>query len=223
MFNLEKYELRCAAATTILAGAAVAAGAAKAIDGKIKADKAKDALESYQRQDITNSNPYENMRISTIGADLMREEQNRRDAALIDAVQQGGTRSLGSLGAIAESSNRMNRQIAADLDNQMIRREYAAAGDDVRTRQMMERREEGDLAGIGQMMNVGQQQMWDGVGDAVYGGMAIGNSAAMSEAGTLGHQQVGLDGFGYSRRDLNNLNNTFGPTNWMAGATVTRG
>lgn len=126
------------------------------------------ALQNYERQDLDNA--FEDIPISTIGSDLIREESQRTTADLVQASQNAGTRGISILPKIVAYNNEMNQQGRAYLDDQVNRRNYAIAGDKATIRGMNENREESDLAGIGNQIQVGRQDMWSGI-------RGLGNSA----------------------------------------------
>jgi hypothetical protein len=195
MFDLEKYHFREAAITTAAVGAGL--GLFQAYQGMKDKNDAKSALNNFKRQDLTN--PYINMPISTVGTDAMREEASRTNANLIDA-SQGDIRSvMGNLPRIVSLGNELNRGIQTELDGQVQRRNYAIAGDEVAQRGMQEARDNGDLAGIGQQLQVGRQDMWNGLrgvaASASYGmnnSDAFANKTPQVEGVTSGITPVGV-------------------------------
>lgn len=179
----------------IIGGLAAAGGAAKGIFGGIQAGKARKAIANYERQDLTN--PMENMRISTLGSDLQREQSAQSQANILDVIRSGGSRAIiGATGRAASEFNSLNKDIAVGLDNQMLNRENAVAQGEFRTMQMQERREEADLAGLGQQLNAGQQNMWSGIDDVVSAGMFSANNLESNEGS-------GDQGYGFNNRNLN--------------------
>lgn len=161
--------------TAILGGITAAGGMAKAISGARMARKSRESLEKYNRQDSVNK--FEDLEVSTLGADLRREEMSRNNATMVDALKSGGARTLvGGLGRVQAQNNLVSSEIASDLDLQQKEIDRLKAQDDVRIRQMIERREESDLAGLGQQMNVGRQDMWSGIGDISSAGMFVANN-----------------------------------------------
>lgn len=143
------------------------------------------ALQDYNRQDLDNSNPYEAIPISTVGSDIMREETQRTSANSIDAIRNMGMRGASLLPGVIAANNNANRESRNYIDDQIIKKNYAIAGDDVTTRAMKEDRENADLAGIGNEIQVGRQDMWSGF-------RGFGNSAmyAMNNYTPSGNPQV---------------------------------
>ena len=157
------------------AGIGAVGGIAQTIIGAGQARKARKAIENYDRQEITNLS--EGLKVSTKGADLATQELARTNATTVSALKAGGVRALmGGLPKIQEATIKQAAQIGVDLDEQIIdvqRQEIAGAE---KARQMIERREEADLAGLGQQMNVGQQTMASGL---------AGFAGSMGQMGTL--------------------------------------
>lgn len=145
----------------------------QAYQGYENKKKAQNAIDNYNRQDLDKSNPYENMQISTVGSDLMREENQRNTANIVDAMRNGGSRGIAMLPGVVSANNQANEAGRAYLDDQMIKRNYAIAGDKTAIRGMKEERENADLAGLGQQLQTGRQDMFSGfrgiASSAIYG------------------------------------------------------
>ena len=77
---------------------------------------------------------------------------------------------------IVAVGNRQNQEIRSYLDDQITKRNYAIAGDKTAIRGMKEERENADLAGLGQQMQVGQQNMWSGIRGAASSAMYAANN-----------------------------------------------
>ena len=126
--------------------------------------RAQSNIDSFKWDDLTN--PYKGMQVSTLGADLQTEQANINTATSTEAMRAGGTRALvGGLGRQQAFNNQLNRQIAADLDQQQRQIDFAAAGQDVRNQAMMEQRQVNELAGYGAMLGAGQQLKFGGMTD----------------------------------------------------------
>lgn len=170
-----------AAATTIIAGSALAIGAATAVKGGIDAGKTKKELNNYKRQDLKNYS--EDMQISTVGSDLMREESARTTNSLINTVSRGGSRAINeNLGKIVSYNNKASQQAAMDIDRQYQDRNRMVAMENSRIQDMYERREEGDLAGLGQKLQADRQTMWNGV-SAMQSAASFGANSGMFAKG----------------------------------------
>ena len=146
------------------AGVTAAGGIAKSIIGAKQASDARKAIENYQRQDLQNV--YADVGVSTLGSDLQREVLSQATATGIDALQRGGVRALvGGLGGVQQQNIQQSRQIGADLDRQQQDINRLRASDQANIRGLQEQRENADLAGLGQQLNVGQQNLFSGIGD----------------------------------------------------------
>lgn len=120
------------------------------------AEDTRHLIDKYKRQ--TLKNVYESMPVSTMGADLRKEEAARSTSTSLDAARSGGIRGvLAAMPKIQEANNRVNQDAALDLDRQVVRRAQMIAADNAQIRGMEERREEGDLAGLGQQLYTAEQ------------------------------------------------------------------
>jgi hypothetical protein len=166
--------------------AAVGAGIGiyQTIQGAKQARDAKNALENYERQELKNV--AEDLQVSTLGADLQREEQARLSASQIDALQGSGTRRIiGGLGRVEAGNQNVNRQIAADLDMQQREIDRMRAQDETRIQGMQEQREVADINALSSQYNTGQQNMMSGLGNTIAGtGQAIAGFSGATPTGT---------------------------------------
>jgi hypothetical protein len=159
------------AATGIAAGVGILGSGFQAIKGAQQARDARRALEEYQRQELRS--PFEDVQVSTMGADLQREEQARLAATQTEALQGAGVRGLvGGLGRVEAGSQMMNAQIGADLDQQQRQIDMALAQDRAAIRGMQEQREYQDIAALSSQFNAGNQQFMAGLGGIAQSGMA---------------------------------------------------
>jgi hypothetical protein len=158
------------AAATAVALSGLALSGYQAYQGYKNNKDGKDALANYKRQNLAESNPYKNLQISTVGSDIMRQDNQINSANAIDAMREGGSRGIAMLPMLSAQNNQANQETRAYLDNQVLKRDYAIAGDQTAIRDMQENRENADLAGIGQQIQTGRQNMWSGI-------RGMGNSA----------------------------------------------
>ena len=155
--------------------------------GKIKKGKAmeragQEGIDNFEWQDL--SNPYKDLAISTAGADIATDNLATTTATSVNALRSSGTRGvLGGIGKVQANANAVNQKIAADLDTQQKNKDYAAAGQDVNNQNMIEKRQGDELAGYGNMMDVGMDMQTNGMGDLVAAGGAIDNVAMMAATG----------------------------------------
>lgn len=145
--------------------AAVGAGMSY-FQGKQMEKSAMDKINNFKWQE--QNNPYKNLAVSTKAADFQREENARFNAQAVEALRAGGARAIGAgMGSVVAGTNEMNRRISADLDEQQKAIDMAAAGDDVRYRDMVERRQADELAGYSNLMNVGMGMKYQGINQLV--------------------------------------------------------
>lgn len=124
--------------------------------------RARRELEKYQRQELTS--PFEGLQVSTLGADLQREERARLEAMQLEGLQGAGVRGLvGGLGRMDAQSQLMNQEIGAGLDQQRMNIDMALAGDRANIRSMQELREMQDIMALSSQYNAGQQQLMAGL------------------------------------------------------------
>lgn len=147
------------------------AGFKKSAEGKRMQREAQQKINDFEWQEL--SNPYENLQVSTAGSDMRREEAARVSATSANALRSGGTRGIvGGIGRVQGQNNLVNRDIAANLDEQQKSIDMAAAGQEVKNQDMIETRQANELAGYGQMMNVGMGMKYQGMGDVQATGQA---------------------------------------------------
>lgn len=170
-------------------------GIMKFYEGRKMQKKAERMLDSFEWQDLQN--PYESLQVSTLGADLQREEAGRNTASVVNAIQSGGSRAIiGGLGRVQAQNNLVNRQIAADLDQQQRSIDFAAAGQDVVNQGMTEQRQANELQGYGQMMNVGMNMKYGGIADVMNAAQAQGQTNMAIMDSVMGGFTGGMGGGG---------------------------
>lgn len=164
-----------AAATTIIGGLGLAKGIYDSASGSKRKNQYQDELNSYQRQ--TLDNVYKNMPISTIGTDIMREETSKNMATSMNSIGRAGTRAIiGATPKLVADRNTVNRTIQKDIDDQVIKRNYAIASDDARIQQMQEQREYQDLAGLGNAIDTARQDTNMGMNTILNSGMYLASN-----------------------------------------------
>lgn len=170
-----------AMATAAQGAIGLVGGAAKFFEGRKMQRQAQQLIDNFEWQDLENA--YTNKQVSTLGSDLMREENSRAMATATGALREGGSRALiGGLGKVVSQSNTMNRQIAANLDEQQKALDLAAAEDDVRIRSMVEERQANELAGYGEMLQQGRSMKNAGFSEGLnaIGGIGAGLAGSFS-------------------------------------------
>lgn len=185
-------------------------GITQAIGAGKEAKRAKEAIDNYQRQTLTN--PYSGMQVSTLGADRMREDLSRTVATMTEQAALGGIKGVASLAPnIVQQQNAQEAQIAANLDEQEKQRQQMIAQGNARVQQMTEQRENNDLLGLGQQLSVAQQNQANGF-----------NTVAQAGAGAMAAASAGLfDGLQFGGKNPStikvpgvNMNPIFNNTNF---------
>lgn len=125
-----------------------------------EARRAQQMINNYDRFEPTNA--YQDMPISTLGSDILREEAGRTTATLADAAIAGGTRGVfGALPQIMEIPQRASREAALMMDRQLQDKNRMVAADQTRIQQEYLQRDRENLAGLGAQYNAAKQQEAD--------------------------------------------------------------
>ena len=195
-------------------------GAKKAKEGRRMQKKAQSFIDDFEWQDLQN--PYDGIGVSTLGADLQREEMAKNMATSVHALQSGGIRGvMGGLGKLNSQAQYTNRQIGSDLDRQRQSLEMARANDEANQRAMVENRQAQELQGYGQMLNVGINTRYGGITDMVNAGVLAGQAA--NQLGSLGQstQNANIGGVTPPTAWAPNFGiQPIAPVNPMAGLTI---
>lgn len=152
-----------------------------------QAKKTQEAIDNYQRQDIVNPNL--GLQVSTLGADRQREDLNRSIAMMANQAAMGGSRSiLGIAPNLLNAQMHQEQQIAGALDDQEARRQAAVAQGEGMAMQMTEQRENADLAGLGNQLNVARQERANGINNLIQTGFGAANlGLEMNKQGLFGN------------------------------------
>lgn len=211
-------------AAGVSAGVGLLSGGAKFFQGKKMERKAQAAIDNFQWQELKN--PYENLQVSRLGADLQREEATRNTATSVNTLQQAGSRSLiGGLGRVQANNNLLNRQIAADLDQKQKQIDFATAGQAVRNQEVVEGRQANELAGYGQQMNVGMNTKYGGMSDMMNSIGMLGQMGGLGKGAgsnqTTGGYTPQVQGIGSTAPLQSGVN--FGGSSPMGGIPMQNG
>lgn len=152
----------------VIGGLSAAGGIYQAIEGAQQARDAKNALNDLPIPNLENS--YDDLKVSQLGANLQREEGARQFATSVDALRSGGIRGIvGGLGQVNAQQNLINRQIAANLDEQQKNIDFARAQDKSVIRAMKEQRYQSDVAALSSQITAGDQMKMQGIKGAMQG------------------------------------------------------
>lgn len=190
----------------LVAVAAVGLGLSvyQTVDAKKKQAEAEKQAQEYERQQLKN--PYENLQVSTLGAELQQQNLNNQVATATSALRAGGTRAiLGGLPTIYDTAVQANQQIAAGLDQQYNQNQQMAAQGNAMVQNMQEQRERDDLLGIGNAINTYQQEYNQGLSNTVKSVANVASAASTlptsSSTATTSTAQPRLGSTGLFGRD----------------------
>ena len=111
------------------------------------------------------------MQVSTLGADRQREDISRSISTMANQAAMGGSRAiLGLAPNMIGQQMQQEQQIAANLDQQEAQRQAAVAQGQGMVMQMTEQRENADLAGLGNQLNVARQERANGINNMLQTG-----------------------------------------------------
>jgi|SRR6478736_562878 len=168
---------------------AVGVGAATAIAGGIQAGKAKKekkriAQEAANMKEVPLENIANQLKVSTLGAKNRQEGQSVLEATQVAALQNAGTRGIiGGLGNVTAGSQAVNRDIAADLDQQQKNIEMLKAEDASRIRQTKEERQRAKLAALSSQYNAAADAQAQGTANVI-SGLGTAASSGLAAKGT---------------------------------------
>ncbi|MDV3882904.1 hypothetical protein CMU04_06175 [Elizabethkingia anophelis] len=166
-----------AAAAVVGGVVGIGSGLAQSIGAGRRAKRIQEQRDNYQRQ--TLQNPYNTLQVSTMGADLQREDLARSMATNANLLSMGGSRGLvGGLPNLMAQQVAAEQQIAANLDQQYIQNQNMKAQGNAMVQQMQEQRERDDLLGLGNELNNARQERTNGINTMVQSGLGLANAAA---------------------------------------------
>lgn len=155
-----------------------AGGIAKGVMGAIQAGKANKAIRNYKRQDLVNV--HEGRSVSTKAQEYAQEQLAMSASTAMQGIQASGVRGVvGATSKIVGNAVDSAQKIGAQIDVAQTQLDADIAQDEANIRAMQEQRENADLAGLGQQLAVGQQNLFSGIGDVAQGAssfMAMGKA-----------------------------------------------
>ncbi len=186
------------AAISLGVGAAgtIGTGLAQSFSAKKQANAIQAQINNYQRQTLTN--PYENIQVSTLGTDRQREDLARAMTTYANLAAMGGGQTLASLApAMLAQQNQQDQQITANLDQQEAQRQQLIAQGYTQVQNLQEQRERDDLLGLGNALNVANQNRANGINTITQGftGLAkAGIGGLFNKSGTSAGTSTGTKG-----------------------------
>lgn len=185
-----------AAATTIIlaAGLALSAGAATAQTVSANKDRkrAKQAMDNFETIEIENA--YKNLAPSTAGEELQAETVARQSATMSEQASKSGARGVAFAGDIGEFETQNMRQISSYLDQRQKEYQTLLAQGEMQAQGLRLQQENAELAGIGNLYNVAQQNMASGINSLANTGIsAAGMLGSNAPQATTNAQNQGVD------------------------------
>lgn len=193
------------------AGLGTIGGIKNYIESEQEKSDAANALKKLQRPQATNA--YENTQVSTLGADLAREEQARLAANQVAGLQDMGVRgAVGGIGRVVAGNQTAMNNIAANLDEQQQKINMAKAEDEKRIQQQAQDYYQQDLSNLSSQYNAARDSSAQGFSNALLGMNAVGNGINGMNAGKA--PMIGGGG-GYTTSGENKALNLTNP-NYMS-------
>jgi len=179
----------------------MASGIGGAINGfsQIKQGKAmeragQEGIDNFEWQELTN--PYKDLAPSTAGAEMRLDESARTTATSVEALRGAGARGIiGGVGKVGAQSAVVARDVAAGIDEQQKALDMAAAGQDINNQAIIEKRQQDELAGYGNMLDVGRDLRAQGGASLVAAAGALDNVAMTALTGGFGGEKGILGAF----------------------------
>lgn len=141
----------------------LATSTASFFEGRAKERRAAEAMRKFRFDEL--SNPYRKTSVSTLGSDLQKEQASAATAQSLETLEGAGARAVFSgVPQIQAANQNLNKQIGANLDEQRKQLDFAEAGQDVRNQELTRKSQEQELAGYGNLMNVGMGMKYQGLG-----------------------------------------------------------
>lgn len=173
------------AATAIVGGVL---GVGKAIFGASQQKKARKASERLKQQMGDPTNPFANLTVSTLGAELQSEQALRNLSTTSNYLTNSGVRGLSFIPQAARQKALTDAQIAATLDEQQKQINQQIAQGEIYKQNINENRYLAEQSGYAQQYATGQQNMFGGISDIIGiaasglapGGFLSGTSSATS-------------------------------------------
>lgn len=153
-------------------------------NGERQKKEAKKALNALEVPVLENV--YEDLPISTQGSDLLREENGRTTASLIEASRNAGSRGVYSaIPRIQAQNNEQNKEAQLYIDNQIQKRNSLIAQDERRIQGINEGRYNAELEGIGQLQAAGEQNTFNGIRGLANTAISAANNISFGETPKL--------------------------------------
>lgn len=162
-----------AAITSAVIGVGLAAY--QVYDGVQQKNEAQDAIDNFKPQELVNAQKF--VQLDSVKADRQTRANQVNTASSIDALQRAGSRAvLAGVPKINNQSILLQNLIEEDLSKQRQERDIRIARGEERIQAIQEKREQDTLAGLGQQLNVANQNIVNGVTSGVQSGLAVASA-----------------------------------------------
>lgn len=148
-------------------------------------------IDNFEPEEL--SNKFNDLQVSTLGADLKKEQDAMNVANATEAIRSSGSRAIlgGTSNIINQSTDNMQK-VGANLDQQQKSLDVLGAKDDVRIETIKEKRSQDELAGYGKMLDVAndsKKQAWSNMLKSV----SMGASSMFGTSGDVNTNTFGGD------------------------------
>ncbi len=144
--------------------------------------KAQKAIDNFKPQELRN--PYADLAIDTTAADQQTAANISNVATSVDALQRTGARGVAAgVPKLTESSILLQERISADLTKQAQHRDELIARGEDNIQNLQEQREREILSGLGQKLNVADQNLATGIQGAASSIVALGSAIESKSSG----------------------------------------
>ena len=164
-------------------GISVVGGVAKMVDGFARKKAAQERLRELESQPLP-LNAFEALQVPTEGTKIQREEMQRQSKDAAFQMQQAGTRAIvGGIGGVQEAQTKASRQIGADIDEQLYKKDVMIAEEQANINMIGEQRLAAQISGASSDMGAARQDIFSGMGDVANTALSFGLSRMETQAG----------------------------------------
>lgn len=149
--------------------------AKQAREGEKMRKKAQDAIDNYQRQELTNT--LNGVAIPQQEYNLRTEQIRQRTADMSEQAAMAGARGLSMLPGIQSEEALQQEDANAKFEQSLYQLQLMKSQEDLRIQKMTEDRENAELQGYGKMLEVGRQDYYNGMNSMLKSMSGVVNSA----------------------------------------------
>lgn len=177
--------------TAIGLGLGVVSSAITSLSGLKRAREAKRAIAEIEANRLEYENNFNDTQVSTLGADIQKEQLRQNNASLIGNLRSGGSRAMiGAIPQLLVNNNTVSRTIGADLDEQQKYIDLKAADYQNKIQEVYDQRQRDALIGYGTELNAARQDITTGLNNAA--GIALAASPYLDGNKKQTNQVIGI-------------------------------